>query len=93
MEFKKIVQSINLPLSAFLIYLCKSLIFGTSYADIGIMLVLGSVFCVIEYYKAKKEIITETKFRIEIQNELQLIKSELARQKIGAGMFAGRQRK
>ena len=84
MDVRKFLSKINLPLIAFLAFLIRILYFGANFADAPILFILGSVYCILEFFKTKQIITTENNFRQNVIKEMEKMKSDLSSIKLSS---------
>ena len=90
MDVRRFLPKVNLSLIAFLAFLIRILYFGANFADAPILFILGAVYCIGEYFKARKVIVTENEFRVNVIKEIEKMKSDLSGIKLthnGGNMF------
>jgi len=88
----KNIKKINPILAALLAFSARILYFGASYQDAPILAIIAALYFGLKFIKIKEDIISENKFRTQVNNELSSLKTTITsiNFKSGGNQLGGR---
>lgn len=78
MDIKETIAKVSIPLLLLSAYIIRTLYFGASFQDAAIVAVLASCYGFLKYLDTKKEVITENKFRLDVNQAIGELNSRVS---------------